>query len=87
MRATCPVPILVIALLAAAAPGCSDDGDGPRDATVDAICTPGALRCDPDGRPWIQQCSEDGTEWVDTTPCDGLCHDAICYPRLDAGSG
>lgn len=79
--------LIIIVLLAAIPVACSDDGNGPGDATVDAICTPGALRCDPDGRPWIQQCSEDGTQWVDHTPCDGLCHEAICYPPLDGGTG
>ncbi|MBW2263969.1 MAG: hypothetical protein JRG91_18565 [Deltaproteobacteria bacterium] len=79
--------LLIICLLAAVPLACSDDGNGARDATVDAICSPGHLRCDPDGRPWIQQCSEDGSEWVDHTSCDGLCHEAICYPPLDAGTG
>ena len=81
------VSLLIIGLLATAMPACSDEGGGGRDATADAICTPGELRCDPDGRPWIQQCSEDGTEWVDHVPCDGLCHEAICYPPLDGGTG
>jgi hypothetical protein len=82
------LPALMLAcLLAAAALACCDDGGGEKDATGDQICTPGTLRCDPEGRPWIQQCNEDGTAWEDHVPCDHLCHEGICYPPLDGSSG
>jgi hypothetical protein len=67
--------------------GCSDGGGGGQDASDSRVCTPGHLRCDPEGRPWIQQCNDDGTAWEDHVRCVGLCHEGICYPPLDAGSG
>lgn len=66
---------------------CSDGDSGERDTSIDTVCTPGHLRCAPDSRPWIQQCNEEGTGWEDHVPCDGLCHEGICYSPLDAGTG